>query len=93
MNSKLNGSVQRLAAALGDVVSDAVEAGREDMRKEIQEIRSDMTAMEERLGNRIDGLASEVRETEERLNIRMGRMVEDIVAEKQIKKSDRRAEA
>ena len=49
--SKLNGSVSRLAEAFGDVITEAMESVRADMRNDVRE---EVQAAEERLGNRID---------------------------------------
>ena len=80
MKEQLNGSADRLAAALRDVVreaaSEAIEATEERLGARISE-------SEERLNTRISGLATDVRESEERLNSRLDRAVEDIVAERQ----------
>ena len=83
MNNKLNGSVGRLAEAFGDVITNAMESVRSDMRQDIQEV-------EERLVTRIDGLAGEVqsvkqevRDAEERMSERIDRSIEDIVVERQ----------
>ena len=76
MSEKLNGSVGRLAVALGDVVREAAESVRDDVRKDMREV-------EERLNTRIDRVAGDVRDAEERLGNRIDRAVEDIVAERQ----------
>lgn len=75
--SKLNGSVGRLAEAFGDVITEAMESVRADMRNDIRE---EVQAVEERLNTRI---REEVQESEERLGNRIDRAIEDIVAERQ----------
>lgn len=51
--TKLNGSVDRLAAALRDVIGESNEQIRD-------EVKTDMREMESRLNERIDGLQAEV---------------------------------
>ena len=79
-SSKLNGSVQRLAEAFGDVISDAMNQARADMRSDI---RAEVQAAEKRLNGKIDQVGGAVVDLEQRLDAKMDRIVEDIVAEKQ----------
>ena len=78
--SKLNGSVERLALALRDVVKEGAEEAVAPLRAEIRAVKEDVRAVEERLNTRI---REEVRESEERLGNRIDRAIEDIVAERQ----------
>ena len=52
--TKLNGSVDRLAIALREVFSEAVEGAIDPLRTDIAKIRSDMAGMEGRLNDQID---------------------------------------
>ena len=93
--SKLNGSVERLAEALRDVVREGAEEAVAPLREEMQagfaridseltEIRGEVRETEERLNTRIDRA---VKESEQRLHTRIDRAVEDIVAERQTERS------
>ena len=71
--SKLNGSVERLAEALRDVVREGTAEA--------------IGPLEERLNARIDGVIGDVQAVEERLGNRIDRAVEDIVAERQTERA------
>jgi uncharacterized protein YPO0396 len=63
-NDKLNGSVERLAVAMRDVFTEAVENA-------VEPLRSEMRDMEDRLNKRIDATNKNMRDMEDRLNKRI----------------------
>jgi len=57
ISKKPNGSVGRLAEAFGDVISEAMDSVRADMRNDVRE---EVQASEERLNARIDGTVEDI---------------------------------
>ena len=60
MTEKLNGSVERLAEALRDVVKEGAAEAVEPLRNELREVREDIQAVEERLNTRLDRAVEDI---------------------------------
>lgn len=81
MKEQLNGSVERLAAALRDVVKEGVAEAVEPLRGEIAEVRTEMRDMESRLNVRIDGVESGLKTTNENIQAQLAQHRSDVAGD------------
>lgn len=89
-NEKLNGSIDRLAVALRDVVreasTEAVEKVEGRLNARIDQVKKDVQGVEAKIGDVEQRLTSRIDGVERNLNTRIDRAVEDIVAERQMER-------